>query len=80
MQWFGLLLLVLENMCGQVNTVGGNFLELRRIINRINDKSRIGVCLDTCHAFAAGNFFISEQLDDVARQYLCAVTFHLFFI
>jgi endonuclease IV len=59
MQHFSLLLLVLENMCGQVNTVGGNFLELRRIINRITDKSRIGICLDTCHAFAAGKFLPS---------------------
>ena len=45
---------VLENTCGQVGTIGGSFLELRRIINRIKDKSRIGICLDTCHVFAAG--------------------------
>ena len=41
-------------MAGQAGTIGGSFLELRRIINRIKDKSRIGICLDTCHAFAAG--------------------------
>jgi AP endonuclease-1 len=46
---------VIENMSCQGNTVGGKFEELRGIIDRINDKSRIGVCLDTCHAFAAGN-------------------------
>ena len=43
-------------MPGQTGTIGGSFLELRRIINRIKDKSRIGICLDTCHAFAAGQY------------------------
>ncbi|KAG7491528.1 hypothetical protein MATL_G00004560 [Megalops atlanticus] len=45
---------VLENMCGQGSTVGGQFSELRAIIDRVQDQSRVGVCLDTCHAFAAG--------------------------
>ncbi|XP_023196949.1 uncharacterized protein LOC106700032 isoform X3 [Xiphophorus maculatus] len=45
---------VLENMSGQGSTVGGRFCELRRIIDRVRDRSRVGVCLDTCHAFAAG--------------------------
>lgn len=45
---------VIENMCKQGHTIGGDFHELRGIIDRVKDKSRIGVCLDTCHAFAAG--------------------------
>lgn len=45
---------VLENMCGQGTTVGGDFSELRGIIDKVRDKTRVGVCLDTCHAFAAG--------------------------
>ncbi|XP_019641285.1 PREDICTED: uncharacterized protein LOC109482868 [Branchiostoma belcheri] len=45
---------VIENMSCQGNTVGGKFAELRGIIDRVEDKSRVGVCLDTCHAFAAG--------------------------
>ncbi|KPP66087.1 DNA-(apurinic or apyrimidinic site) lyase-like [Scleropages formosus] len=45
---------VLENMSGQGSTVGGQFSELRTIIDRVRDQSRVGVCLDTCHAFAAG--------------------------
>lgn len=48
------LLLVLENMSGQGSTVGGQFNELKSIIDRVRDKTRVGVCLDTCHAFAAG--------------------------
>ncbi|XP_056326010.1 probable endonuclease 4 [Danio aesculapii] len=45
---------VLENMSGQGSTIGGQFSELKGIIDRVRDKTRIGVCLDTCHAFAAG--------------------------
>lgn len=45
---------VIENMSCQGSTVGGKLEELRAIIDRVEDKSRIGVCLDTCHAFAAG--------------------------
>lgn len=45
---------VIENMCKQGHTIGGDFSDLRGIIDRVKDKSRIGVCLDTCHAFAAG--------------------------
>ncbi|KAK3941579.1 xylose isomerase-like protein [Diplogelasinospora grovesii] len=46
---------VLENMCGSGNIVGSKFEELRDIISQVDDKSRVGVCLDTCHAFAAGH-------------------------
>lgn len=41
-------------MCCQGNTVGGKFEELKEIIDRVQDKTRVGVCLDTCHMFAAG--------------------------
>lgn len=45
---------VLENMCGSGNVVGGRFEDLRDIIAAVDDKARVGVCLDTCHTFAAG--------------------------
>lgn len=45
---------VLENMCGSGNVVGSRFEELRDIIAGVEDKSRVGVCIDTCHSFAAG--------------------------
>ena len=41
-------------MAGKGNTVGGKFKHLRYIIDRVDDKSRVGVCLDTCHMFSAG--------------------------
>jgi endonuclease IV len=52
--YFYLLFTVIENMCCQGHTIGGKFEELRDIIKLVKDKSRIGVCTDTCHAFAAG--------------------------
>lgn len=45
---------VIENMCGHGNIIGGKFEDLRDIIAGVDDKSRVGVCIDTCHAFAAG--------------------------
>jgi len=50
----GVFAVVIENMSCQGNTIGGKFSELRQIIDLVTDKSRVGVCLDTCHAFAAG--------------------------
>src|SRR5690606_7834367 len=45
---------VLENMAGQGNVIGSKLEDLRDIINEVDDKSRVGVCVDTCHTFAAG--------------------------
>ncbi|KAI9892116.1 MAG: hypothetical protein M1814_001822 [Vezdaea aestivalis] len=45
---------VLENMAGTNNVIGGTFEDLRDIIKQVDNKSRVGVCLDTCHAHAAG--------------------------
>lgn len=45
---------VLENTAGQGSNLGYKFEHLRYIIDRVDDKSRVGVCIDTCHSFAAG--------------------------
>ena len=45
---------VLENTAGQGSNLGYKFEHLAYIIDRVEDKSRVGVCLDTCHTFAAG--------------------------
>ena len=45
---------VLETMAGSGNVVGSTFEDLRDIISLVDNKSRIGVCIDTCHIFAAG--------------------------
>ncbi|KDN65484.1 putative apurinic endonuclease [Colletotrichum sublineola] len=45
---------VLENMAGAGNVIGTKFEDLKQIIDKVEDKERVGVCIDTCHAFAAG--------------------------
>jgi len=45
---------VIENTAGQGNNLGFTFEQIRFIIDHVDDKSRVGVCIDTCHAFAAG--------------------------
>lgn len=45
---------VIENTAGQGSNLGYKFEHLAYIIDRVEDKSRVGVCIDTCHSFAAG--------------------------
>jgi deoxyribonuclease-4 len=45
---------VIENTAGQGSNVGNSFEEIHTIIEHVEDKSRVGVCIDTCHAFTAG--------------------------
>ena len=45
---------VIENTAGQGSNLGYRFEHLRYIIDRVEDRSRVGICIDTCHAFAAG--------------------------
>ena len=52
---------VIENTAGQGSNLGYAFWHLAYIIERVEDKSRVGVCLDTCHSFAAGYDLSTEQ-------------------
>jgi deoxyribonuclease IV len=45
---------VIENTAGQGTNMGHTFEQIRTIIDHVEDKSRVGVCIDTCHAFTAG--------------------------
>lgn len=45
---------VIENTAGQGSNLGYEFEQLAYIIDKVEDKSRVGYCIDTCHAFAAG--------------------------
>ena len=49
--------LLLENMAGQGSVICSTFEQIAAIIEQIDHKDRIGVCFDTCHAFAAGYHF-----------------------
>jgi deoxyribonuclease-4 len=61
---------VIENTSGQGSNVGYRFEHLATIIERVDDRSRMGVCLDTCHAFSAGY--------DLRTPAACADTFQAF--
>lgn len=52
---------VIENTAGQGTNVGYRFEHLRHIIDKVDDKSRVGVCLDTCHTFTAGYDILSPE-------------------
>lgn len=45
---------VIENTAGQGTNLGSEFSQLAEIIAHVEDKSRVGICIDTCHTFAAG--------------------------
>jgi deoxyribonuclease-4 len=52
---------VIENTAGQGSAIGHRFEHLRYIIDLVDDKSRVGICFDTCHGFAAGYDIKSEE-------------------
>ncbi len=45
---------VIENTAGQGSNLGYTFEQLAQIIEKVEDKSRVGICIDTCHMFVAG--------------------------
>jgi deoxyribonuclease IV len=45
---------VIENTAGQGTNLGFSFYQIKSIIDQVNDKSRVGVCIDTCHTYSAG--------------------------
>jgi deoxyribonuclease-4 len=64
---------VIENTAGQGTNLGFSFYQLKKIIDGVNDKSRVGVCIDTCHAYSAGYDYktkagfekVFQEFDDV---------------
>ncbi len=50
----GDLRILLENMAGQTNSMGSTFKDIKEIIDGVRKKERVGVCLDSCHLYAAG--------------------------
>ncbi len=61
-------LVLLETMSGKGSEVGRNFEELREIIDRVEQKNQLGVCLDTCHVYSAG-YDIVNDLDGVLTEF-----------
>ena len=58
---------VIENTAGQGSNLGYTFEQIAQIIEQVEDKSRVGYCIDTCHSFAAGY--------DLSSAEACAKTF-----
>lgn len=68
---------VIENTAGQGSNLGFRFEHLAEIIHHVEDKSRVGVCIDTCHAFAAGYDLRSvEQCEATFREFERIVGFN----
>ncbi|WP_295900584.1 deoxyribonuclease IV [uncultured Vibrio sp.] len=61
---------VIENTAGQGTNMGWRFEHLAKIIEKVDDKSRVGICLDTCHTFTAGY--------DLRTKKACDETFNEF--
>lgn len=71
---------VIENTAGQGSNVGNRLEEIRYIIDRVDDKERVGYCIDTCHFYSAGYDIVNDyegafsQLDSViGLNYLKAI-------
>ncbi len=61
---------VIENTAGQGSNLGFRFEHLAEIIDQVEDQSRVGVCIDTCHSFAAGyNLLTAESCDAVFAEF-----------
>lgn len=61
-------IVLLETMAGKGTEVGRSFEEIAAIIERVNCKERLGVCLDTCHVWDAG-YDIANDLDGVLEEF-----------
>lgn len=60
--------ILLETMAGKGSEIGSSFQEIKGIIDLINDKTRIGVCLDTCHINDAG-YDIVNNYEEVINEF-----------
>ena len=68
--------LVIENTAGQGSNMGYKFDHLAHIISKVDDKSRMGVCIDTCHMFTAGyDIRTKEEYDKTWEEFSSVVGF-----
>ena len=64
------VILLLENTAGTRNSMGSSFEDIGYIASRIENRERVGVCFDTCHAFAAGYDLVSRgAVEHVLRRF-----------
>jgi len=64
------VMLLLENTAGTKNSMGSSFEDLKRILDRVEDSRRVGICFDTAHAYAAGYDLHSPRgVDDTLLKF-----------
>lgn len=61
------VVILLETMAGKGTEIGSNFFELKKIIDGVEDKSKIGICLDTCHLNDSG--YDIENFDSLLDEF-----------
>src|SRR5574344_2136383 len=61
-------IILLETMAGKGSEIGGKFEEIKQIIDKVELKEKLGVCLDTCHIFDGG-YDIINNLDGVLKEF-----------
>jgi len=70
--------LLLENTAGTKNSMGSSFEDLKRIVKRVEDRERVGICLDTAHTYAAGYDLHSPRgVDETLRRFESVLGFGL---
>ena len=68
--------LVIENTAGQGSNLGYKFEHLAHIIDKVEDKNRVGVCIDTCHMFTAGYDIRTREAYDKTWHSFDAIVGH----
>ena len=72
------VMLLLENTAGTKNSMGSSFDDLRRILARVDDRRRVGICFDTAHAYAAGyDLHSTRGVEETLQRFGSVLGFHI---
>ena len=72
------VMLLLENTAGTKNSMGSSFEDIKRILDRVENRERVGVCFDTAHAYAAGYDLHSPRgVDDTLGKFNSVLSFSI---
>jgi deoxyribonuclease-4 len=64
------VMILLENTAGERNSMGSSFSDIRFVLEGVDEGKRVAVCLDTCHAFAAGyDFRTPDAIADTLKEF-----------
>lgn len=72
------VMLLLENTAGTKNSMGSSFEDIKRILDRVENRDRVGVCFDTAHAYAAGYDLHSPRgVDETLKKFNSVLGFSI---